>query len=88
MTAVSLGANEIFEMLYDMASVEEVCKVDAYGRNVLHFACAAKNEKAVSIILDRQKEKPVDVNAVTKGGETPLMMAVKGGSVTVVQMCL
>lgn len=55
------------------------------GRSALHFASLSGNTVALQILLARPE---LDKNAQTAGLETPLMLAVKGGSIQAVAVLL
>ena len=55
------------------------------GRSALHFASLSGNTVALQVLLARPD---LDKNAQTLGLETPLMLAVKGGSVQAVALLL
>ena len=55
------------------------------GRTALHFASLSGNTVALQVLLARPD---LDKNAQTLGLETPLMLAVKGGSIQGVALLL
>lgn len=58
---------------------------DKFGRSALHYACKAGNLETLKILVEQEE---IEVNCVTNGGKTPLMMAVEFGDPELVRTCL
>ena len=63
----------------------DVNQRDACGRSALHYACAAGKLDQVQLLLQAEA---IDVDAMTLGGETPLMCAARSGNIYLVGECL
>ena len=58
---------------------------DKIGRTALHFACRAGKLDIFSALIAHED---TDIDAVTKAGVTPLMMAIESGNIELVALCL
>ncbi|XP_048240955.1 ankyrin-1-like [Haliotis rufescens] len=70
MMAAQKGHRRIFDLL--MRKGANVTLVNAYGNNILHWACLGGHIAMVRYVLSQYS---VDVNSRTKAGSTPLMKA-------------
>ena len=68
-----------------MAKNPDVNAKDNFGRTALHFACRAGNLATCEVLFAIET---VDIDAPTKAGVTPLMMAIESGSIQLVALAL
>ena len=68
-----------------MAKNPDVNAKDNFGRTALHFACRAGNLATCEVLFGIET---VDIDAPTKAGVTPLMMAIESGSIQLVALAL
>ena len=61
-----------------------------FGRTPLHHACRINNLTAIKFIMDKvvSEKKQIDINALSTGGQTPLMKAVEGGNIHIISILL
>ena len=80
--AATCGAAEIEQIL---SLNPDLNARDSNGRTALHFACRAGNKETASKLAEQEG---CDLDAITNGGVTPLMMAVENGNIELVAECL
>ena len=68
-----------------LAKNPDVNAKDNFGRTALHFACRAGNLATCEVLFAIDT---VDIDAPTKAGVTPLMMAIESGSIQLVALAL
>ena len=68
-----------------LAKNPDVNAKDNFGRTALHFACRAGNLATCEVLLGIET---IDVDAPTKAGVTPLMMAIESGGIQIVALAL
>ena len=68
-----------------LAKNPDVNAKDNFGRTALHFACRAGNLATCEVLFAIET---VDIDAPTKAGVTPLMMAIESGSIQLVALAL
>ena len=68
-----------------LAKNPDVNAKDNFGRTALHFACRAGNLATFEVLFGIET---VDIDAPTKAGVTPLMMAIESGSIQLVALAL
>ena len=61
---------------------------DGFGYTVMHYACIAGNKACFDMLAERAEELNLDVDAVTYGGVTCLMAAIKSRSAETVSSVL
>ena len=75
----------IIETAQALGTPIDVNTVDTVNRTALHFACSAGRHDNVAFLLD---QPDVDIEARTRGGNTPLMCAAQSGKIQTIALCL
>ena len=83
MHCAASGNAEMLQIILDKGPNLDL--TDKFGRTALHYACKADNLKTLTILGEQEE---IEVNCVTNGGKTPLMMAVEQGDPELVRTCL
>ena len=83
MHCASYGSREMLEQILALGA--EINTRDMVGRSALHYAASAGRAKNLKFLL---KQEGVEIDLMTFGGTTPLMMAVESGNKKAVLQCL
>ena len=83
MHCAASGNAEMLKIILD--KLPNLDLTDKCGRTALHYACKAGNLETLNILGEQEE---IEVNCVTNGGKTPLMMAVEQGDPELVRSCL
>ncbi|MEZ0223672.1 MAG: ankyrin repeat domain-containing protein [Alphaproteobacteria bacterium] len=80
--AISKGKNDSVAVLLERGADPEVPAKGEQGYKALHVAAAAKNEKALQLLLQRDP----DLDCAGKSGETPLHVAAAAGALAIAKL--
>ena len=91
--AILTEDNDIMELLMGDYPNQDVNTQDANGETPLHYACKTQNKVAVDSLLKLRSNKDnrnfgFETELRTRGGETPLFVAIKTGHVSIVRRLL
>lgn len=80
--AISKGKNDSVAVLLERGADPEIPAKGEQGYKALHVAAAAKNEKALQLLLQRNP----DLDCADKSGETPLHVAAAAGALAIAKL--
>ncbi|RXM29102.1 Transient receptor potential cation channel subfamily A member 1, partial [Acipenser ruthenus] len=87
--AINLRHNEIVEVLLSHSSVDMNLEGDL-GNTPVMLACSIDNHEALNLLAREEMGYQIErhINCVDKSGSSPLHLAVHGGNIEVIQLCI
>ncbi|MGH0139984.1 UNVERIFIED_CONTAM: hypothetical protein FKN15_070196 [Acipenser sinensis] len=87
--AINLRHNEIVEVLLSHSSVDMNLEGDL-GNTPVMLACSIDNHEALNLLAREEMGYQIEchINYVDKSGSSPLHLAVHGGNIEVIQLCI
>ena len=81
--AITMNNYEIFELLYNNMTVDQICTQDKQGYNPLFVIAQNNHVKFIELLFSKDDVKPVLINSIDIYGQTPLHWSAWNGHLEV-----